>query len=250
VVRPLLLLVVALLVVAASCSGPSESARSSGATERSEPLEHVEVLTGGASIDETLPLVVALHGRGDRPERFARIFEGFAPRARVVLLRAPIVENDGLAWFTFPDEDTWGHVAREVVRMGERTIATVEAIEARHPSRGAPVVTGFSQGAMIVYSLALRHPDRFALFAPVSGVYVRNTAPTTPVTSATPPRVVALHGTRDPIIPIDADRESVEELRALGVNVELREHDAVHWIDGELQRDLQALIASAIAPTP
>jgi predicted esterase len=57
---------------------------------------------------------------------------------------------------------------------------------------------------------------------------------------------VAFHGTRDPIIPIEAGRESIEEMRALGVSVELREHDAVHWIDGALQRDLQALIGEAI----
>jgi predicted esterase len=105
--------------------------------------------------------------------------------------------------------------------MGERTVATLEAIEARHPRSGRPVVTGFSQGAMIVYSLALRHPDRFALFAPVSGVYVRNTAPTPRVTTSTP-RVVAFHGTRDPILPIEAGRESVEAMHALGVTVELR----------------------------
>jgi len=133
--------------------------------------------------------------------------------------------------------------------MGERTVATLEAIEARHPRSGRPVVTGFSQGAMIVYSLALRRPDRFALFAPVSGVYVRNTAPTPRVTTSTP-RVVAFHGTRDPILPIEAGRESVEAMHALGVTVELREHDALHWIDGELQRDLQAVLASAIAPAP
>jgi hypothetical protein len=30
------------------------------------------------------------------------------------------------------------------------------------------------------------------------------------------------------------------------VPVELREHDAVHWIDGSLQADLQALLGETI----
>ena len=241
-------LVLALFALAVACGDPrgASPAPASPTPPSIEPLETVEVITGGASESDALPVVLALHGRGDRPERFRRIFEGFTPRARVVLLRAPIVEHDGLAWFTFPERDTWAHVAREVSMLAERTVATLDAIEARHGVHGAPVVTGFSQGAMIVYALALRHPARFALFAPVSGVLVRGTVPADRRAPTPTPRVVAFHGTRDPIIPIDADRESIEEMRALGVPVELREHDAVHWIDGSLQADLQALIGETI----
>jgi phospholipase/carboxylesterase len=240
--------VLALFALAIACSDPRGAAPAAArpTPPSIEPLETLEVITGGARGDEALPIVLALHGRGDRPERFRRIFEGFTPRARVVLLRAPIVEHDGLAWFTFPEEDTWTHVAREVTTLAERTIATLDALEGREASRAPVVVTGFSQGAMIVYTLALAHPDRFALFAPVSGVLVRGTVPADRTTPPQAPRVVAFHGTRDPIIPIEAGRESIEEMRALGVSVELREHDAVHWIDGALQRDLQALIGEAI----
>jgi phospholipase/carboxylesterase len=241
--------VLALFVLAIACGDPrgAAPAPASPSAPDVEALERLEVITGGANESDRLPVVIALHGRGDRPERFRRIFEGFTPRARVVLLRAPIVEHDGLAWFTFPERDTWAHVAREVSLMAERTIATLEATEARQGVRGAPVVTGFSQGAMIVYALALRHPARFALFAPVSGVLVRGTIPLDRRPPTPTPRVVAFHGTRDPIIPIDADRESIEEMRTLGVPVERREHDAVHWIDGALQADLQALIGETIA---
>ena len=242
-------LVLALFALAIACGDPRGAAPAPAppTPPSLEPLETLEVITGGASETDALPVVLALHGRGDRPERFRRIFEGFTPRARVVLLRAPIVEDDGLAWFTFPERDTWTHVAREVSQLAERTIATLEAIEARHGVHGVPVVTGFSQGAMIVYTLALRHPARFALFAPVSGVLVRGTVPAGRAPAPTP-RVVAFHGTRDPIIPLEAERESIEDMRALGVPAELREHDAVHWIDGALQRDLQAVIGEAIAP--
>ena len=141
----------ALFALAIACGDPRGAAPAPAppTPPSLEPLETLEVITGGASETDALPVVLELHGRGDRPERFRRIFEGFTPRARVVLLRAPIVEDDGLAWFTFPERDTWTHVAREVSQLAERTIATLEAIEARHGVHGVPVVTGFSQGAMM-----------------------------------------------------------------------------------------------------
>lgn len=209
------------------------------------PLDSLELITGGASPSDPLPLVVALHGRGDTADGFTRAFRDMPTRARVVLLRAPIRENDGDAWFTFQHEDTWRHVADDLDAQCDRIVATVDALLAAHPSPTPPVLTGFSQGAMIAYAMALRHPARFAALFPVSGVFLTELWSRDHADPAHAPPIVAFHGSRDEIIPLDADRDAIADLERHGIHVELRAHDAVHWLDGAMRDDLWAHLAEA-----
>jgi phospholipase/carboxylesterase len=228
----------ALVLVACGSTAPPAAAPT-------DTLAYLELLTGGAQASDTLPLVVALHGRGDTADGFTRAFRDMPTPARVVLLRAPIHEGEsGDAWFTFQHVDTWQHVADDVDVLCDRVVATVDAIEAAHPSRGRPMLTGFSQGGMITYAMALRHPDRFGALYPVSGILITELYRHDHADPAHTPPIVAFHGTRDEIIPIDADREAIQTLETRGVHVDLHPHDATHWLDGEMRADLWATIAA------
>lgn len=212
-----------------------------------DTLDSLELVTGGAQTTDALPLVVALHGRGDTADGFARAFRDMPTAARVVLLRAPIHEGaSGDAWFTFQHVDTWGHVAEDVDVLCDRVVATVDALEAARPSRGRPVLTGFSQGGMIAYAMALRHPDRFAALYPVSGVVVTELYRHDHADPAHAPPIVAFHGTHDEIIPIEADRDAIDTLEQRGIHVDLHPHDATHWLDGEMRADLWRTIAAQV----
>lgn len=233
-------LALALALAACGSSPPSTS-------PAADTLDYLALTTGGARDTQPLPLVVALHGRGDTADGFTRAFRDMPTPARVVLLRAPIHEGDsGDAWFTFQHLDTWNHVAQDVDALCDRVVATVDAIEAAHPSRGRPILTGFSQGGMIAYAMALRHPDRFAALYPVSGILVTELYHHDHADPAHTPPIVAFHGTRDEIIPIDADREAIATLERRGIHVELRAHDATHWLDGAMRTDLWTHIADAV----
>ena len=72
---------VGLLLLLIGCSRPTpatapEVAASSPSEARQGQvgLRYIEHLTGGAQPDEVLPLVVAVHGLGDRPENFRGLF--------------------------------------------------------------------------------------------------------------------------------------------------------------------------------
>ncbi len=65
--------------------------------------------------------------------------------------------------------------------------------------RDAVVAAGFSDGAMMVWRLACDAPDRFAAFAPTSGVMWRPI----PDTCAGPVRLLHTHGWSDAIVPLE-----------------------------------------------
>jgi len=99
------------------------------------------------------------------------------------------------------------------------------------------VALGFSQGGVMAYALALREPARFAglvalsswlpdaLARPVAG---------TPGLDALPALVV--HGTRDPLLPIERGRASRDALQCLGVPTTYREYEMEHEIRPEALR--------------
>src|SRR5450432_2614789 len=58
-------------------------------------LDLIEILTAGARDEDTLPMIVAIHGMGDRPENWVDSFAKFPIPARVFLPRAPAAYGNG-----------------------------------------------------------------------------------------------------------------------------------------------------------
>jgi phospholipase/carboxylesterase len=106
------------------------------------------------------------------------------------------------------------------------------------------IVTGFSQGAMLAYALAARHPDEIAYAFPISGGAPHRLFPHNPARTAP---VYALHGTDDRVIPIYFARATVAAFRDSGGKAELREFAGTgHTITPAMHADLVAHIVSAL----
>lgn len=208
-------------------------------------LPTAELVTGGGDASTPLPLLVALHGRGSDHERFLSTFAGLTTAARVVSIGAPIVESGGRAWFTFGRG--WGGALDDTDACVPRILETIDAVTAEHPVAGRPLVVGFSQGAMLAYVLALRHPDRIGAAFPVSGVSFGQLEPDTLVPETLPP-IHAFHGTNDEVIGIEHGRETLEHLRGRGVTLDLTEvPGATHWIGTEMSAVLLPALDAALA---
>jgi len=211
------------------------------AREPTRPLEYVE-LTHGVSPSAWLPLLVALHGRGGAPERFAQTFSQLPLAARVLALRAPISEGNGGAWFVF--HRGFDHALLQLHAAVPRVLATLEHYTANHHTLGRPVVVGFSQGAMLVYQLAIDHPQAFAAVFPVAGVELGRLPSQLPLGF---PVLHAFHGGRDEVIPCDAEANTVATLQRLGAHAQLtRIEDAPHWITPEMRAQLLVAIGQAL----
>lgn len=233
-----------LLLVGACAGSPLPPADASP-----EPLSYIEKLTGDAKANEALPLVVVLHGRGDRPANFTKRLDGYPGRARFAYLEAPVDEGKGLGWFTFDrGPGGWKRTTKKVEHLGQRVLATLDALENKHPTAGKPVITGFSQGAMVVYAAILAAPERFQAALPVSGALFESLLPGDMATRGKRlPLVIAFHGDDDPVIPARASLRAVDMLRATGANAEVRTFAEIpHWIMGEMKSALLAEIQRCV----
>jgi len=239
--RPVLVLV--------SILGTAGAAFGAGAPP-AQPLPYVEIVTGGAQPDAELPLVIALHGRGDTAEGFAQLFRTLPVRARVAVLRPPHPFGPGQAWFLGARAHVENRpaITAELLTLADRVVATAEAIRAKRPTRGKPVVMGFSQGGMLTWAVAVEHPRAFAAAFPVAGFLFPEMLERARIDARTLPRIVAFHGSADPLVSLDEDRRGVRLLEARGARIDLRVYPGVpHALPPELQRDLFTELSQALA---
>jgi phospholipase/carboxylesterase len=218
----------------------TEQAAAEEAWRYAADVAYVEVITGGAAAEDPLPMVVAIHGLGDDPRAFAALFDGFPHRARVILPRGiETFEEGGWAWFPIRARDLAPvDLARSLEGAARRVDAAVVELQRTRPTLGKPIVTGFSQGGMMSFALAILHPEHYAAARPIGGWLPPLLWPEQPTAISYPP-IVAWHGGEDTIVPLEPTREAVETLRAAGLAVELRVEDGVgHTITPTMQRDL------------
>jgi phospholipase/carboxylesterase len=218
----------------------------SPATTREEVhggIRFLVLFRGGA--DENSPLVVGMHGRGGSPERFSRVLQDFSGRAEIALAQAPFKLEQGWSWL--PASQHWDDAESTSAFDSVEKKLWQAITELSHGRR--VIVTGFSQGGMLSYVLAARHPREIAYAFPVAGgappaLLPRDRAPTAPV--------YALHGTSDDVIDISVARSTIAAFQAQGATAELREFAGVgHDMPAALREDLLAHIQAASgAPKP
>jgi phospholipase/carboxylesterase len=210
-------------------------------------VRYLERVTGGAAPEDALPLVIGIHGYGDRPESYAGLFEGFGGRARFIFPHGE-PHGDGFSWFAISSRFNPDAVAAGTERAAHRLAGMIAALTAARPTLGRPIVTGFSQGGMLSYALVILHPESVGEAFPVSGLLAPPHWPSTWATGKTQARIEAFHGDADPIVSIAVDRQSAARLRAVGFTAELHEYPGVaHTVTAEMRRDLHAALGSAVS---
>jgi phospholipase/carboxylesterase len=195
--------------------------------------------------DESSPIVVAIHGRGDHPERWIETWRGFPTAARIALPRAPEPLGDGFTWFDFRGGMTDEQFGAAVGAAEERLWRGVSKLAA---SGRRLVVTGFSQGGILSFAMAARHPDAIARAFPVAGSCP---GPLLPKEGARAAPVSAFHGTEDDVLQVRWAREAVRAFQESGNVAALREYPGVrHTITNAMRADLWSAIVTELGRSP
>jgi phospholipase/carboxylesterase len=213
-------------------------------------LRYLEIIRGDAKPNEKLPLLIVIHGLGDKPNHgwLEAIDVDSKIRARMILPQAPTPYGKGFAWFPFRAGSLdQAELARGIAEAAERLTRMLEVLRTQRPTRGKAVVTGFSQGGMLSYALALSHPELIAYALPISGMLPGQLWPVTPAPAGTPP-LRALHGTADTLVRFTVDDELNHRLRELGYPAELVPFEgAPHAITPEMTALVRSTLSEALA---
>jgi phospholipase/carboxylesterase len=249
--RRTLALVPAVVLAAVALTASAPLAAAELELDAKSGLHYLEVVTGGAAPDMPLPVVVAIHGLGDNPESFKLLLDDLPARARVIVPRGPMPRGeDGYSWFAFHNDDG-GEGSREqeqgIRESAVRLAQLVGSIVAKYGGPSRTVFCGFSQGGILSFAVASMHPEMVATAIPVAGYLPPALWPAERPKIKPLPKIIALHGDDDRLIPARSAKWTVEALRSNGFDTSLRTWPGVgHAIPPDMRSMLMASVVSAV----
>lgn len=175
-------------------------------------LGYILTCPDNVEADEKLPLIVFLHGAGERGDNLELLKVYCVPK-----LFTQNQEYNGIRAYTLspqcPHNTTWIDYKNELVNLIDKTVKENNIDEKRVS------LCGISMGGFGTWELALTYPDKFHKIAPLcgGGMNWRAWAINMPV------RV--FHGRRDDVVPISQSEAMVNSLRVQGKDVEFIVYD-------------------------
>lgn len=208
-------------------------------------FQYIEVITGHVSHpDERLPLIVLLHGRGGKPQIPSGSFPDDIP-IRFFIPQAPDPLGEGYTWLaTWTESGQTQLLTRSLSARADELAPAISAFTQLRPTRGKPIVVGFSQGGILSFTLSIRHPQLFTAAFPIAGWLPPALMPDRLTPGVRYPSIHAQHGTADTIVPLAKGRETFRQLRTLGVDIHLTEIPRVgHIVTPEMNRSVRRWIS-------
>ncbi|ABE45311.1 alpha/beta hydrolase [Polaromonas sp. JS666] len=218
-------------------------------------LEVLEAQTG----NNPVATIVIMHGLGADGRDFVPIAEQLdlssVGPVRFLFPSAPVMPvtiNGGYvmpAWYDILGADLAKREDEAGLRQSQ---ASIEALLAHEKSRGIPanriVVAGFSQGCALALMTGLRHGERLAGIAGLSGYLplADKTAAERSAASQGLPIFLA-HGSHDGVVPLPRATASRDALTALGYPVEWHEYRMEHSVCPEEVVDLERWLRRVLA---
>jgi len=196
-------------------------------------FSYIVKYSGHGGSGDDLPMLVALHGNGDTTQNFYETaLDQFTTPARIILLEGPFAKGSGSAW-------PWS--AAEFSQYGSAINEAIELLAAKYPTRGKPVLLGFSGGAMMAYYQGAKHGRSYSAIFPISGKLSGDLLGAPSVQTGA--KVFAFHGKSDSVISLSGGKSAVQLLREKGVSVKFVEFDSGHH---GIFQDMKTTITQAV----
>lgn len=189
---------------------------------------HTEFLP--AAQKDSKRLMIMLHGLGDSIEGYRWLEQAMdLPWLNFLLVNAPDEYYGGFSWFDYP-----GEMGPGILRSRKLLFDLLDDLKKEGFASEQITLGGFSQGCLMTMDVGLRYPYKFAGLVGISGWIFESEnllKELSPV--AKQQRLLMTHGQYDTVIPFDAVRQQVQQLKSTGLNVGWREFPKAHTIYGE-----------------
>ena len=194
---------------------------------------------------ENSKVIYLIHGYGaDKNDLFS--FADYLPVSlTVIAIQAPysMPFGGGAAWYSLELGPNGEHLsdvaqAKESVKMIGDFIDS--SIEGYGFDKDNTFVLGFSQGAILSYSLVLNNPSKFKYVLPLSGFIMNEIMPESFDKDYSNLDFYSAHGTMDGVISIDRGRTVSTLLKKLNIKHIYHEFPAAHSI---AQKEFEEVIS-------
>jgi predicted peptidase len=205
-----------LLLGLSACSTINNStAMKPGQTAQKFHLERKQVLAADyllflpqdydASSDQRWPLILFLHGAGERGTNLWLVAKHGPPKIDTAQTNFPFIVVSPQC----PEGKIWSN---------DLLLALLDEIENKYAVDTHRIyLTGLSMGGFGTWSLGLSHPEKFAAIAPMCGGGELITPLLADKAKLTTLPVWAFHGAKDPVVPVEESERMVALLKKHGV---------------------------------
>ncbi|MBA0884267.1 alpha/beta hydrolase [Flavobacterium undicola] len=190
------------------------------------------------------PLLLLLHGYGSNEADLFSFASELPEEYYVISARAPYdLQYGSYAWYAINfDANENKFSDHEQAKLSRDLIAQfIEELVTNYPiDKNAISLLGFSQGAILSYSIALSHPEKIQKVIALSGYisepifeenYKNNNFSNL--------QVFAAHGTVDQVIPVEWARKAKPFLANLGIESVYKEYPIGHGVSPQLFNDFK-----------
>ncbi|MEL7045982.1 MAG: hypothetical protein AAGL66_13300 [Pseudomonadota bacterium] len=218
------------------------------AAEQLEGLTYAATVTSGADEASELPLVIALHYMTGSPATSLEDYGGIDVPVRLLSLQGLHELDGGYSWF--PDGYYELDAASQLevtVRVSDRIARFIRAAVQAYPTRGKPILTGYSQGADLTHMIALRESGLVFAGIPMGGRFPDAWVDSAPAGAELPAKMVLYHGAVDTTVDVGESIAAATYYTAKGVSVVLRTYAGVgHAYPLQMKLDYQEVIARLV----
>ncbi|MCP2045325.1 alpha/beta hydrolase [Pontibacter sp. HSC-36F09] len=179
--------------------------------------------------------VILLHGVGSNEQDLFQLAPHFPDDFSVVSPRGPVVLGGGrFAWYEVDFSTCKPEInAEQEAKSRQNILQFIRQVKEKY-NLDEVYLGGFSQGAIMSFSIGLTHPELVAGILAFSGRILQEIRPLVQSKTALQQLKVFLsHGTQDSTLPIHFAREAREYLQEAGVQLTYHEQDMGHQISSE-----------------
>jgi len=178
-------------------------------------FEYEEFATGGASLNERLPIVVFFHSLATRPSAFVKHLDDLSAKVRVILPKGRETYGSGPAWWTLRSRTQDQESLAQMMDFESDAMANfIEEANYCLGGVGKPLISGFSQGGMMAYAVAAKAPGLVRAAVPVNGWLPVDLWP-----DMLPP-TYAIHGEKDTTVDFERTEDFILRASQAGLPIE------------------------------
>ncbi len=189
------------------------------------------------------PVILLLHGVGSNEKDLFSFADQLPDKFLVISVRAPYKISEGsYAWYSVDFATGKPVYNKEEAEKSRNTlIHFIDQLKERYPFNEQQVyLCGFSQGAIMSYSVGLTRPDKIKGIAIMSGRLLEEVKPLILSNEKLKQlNIFISHGTNDNVLTVQYARESNAYLKQLGINASYKEYPEGHTISNEMFIDLK-----------